>query len=836
MIARRVALGLVAATCACGPRSEESDYRALRLAFERGELQQTSARVDEAVRRAVSSRDVRWQRTYTVLKAEILVSQGRTHEALTLLSATGVVVDWPAELRARALMTSAYADCLLADGSRELKAVDADFASAEHLASGLPVEEVRAEVLLRRGTCAAIRGDSLAAETHLLSALAIARRLRLGLVEANATGSLGFLHLRAAHYDQAVVWLERSLDLATSLRMDNSALKTLGNLGWGYLQLGALDRALSSLRQAQTLAEKLGYTGVLRGSLTLVGNVHFRLGDYGQARGAWERALAISRDLGDKRAIVESLGSIAIVALEQRRFDEAEKCARDALGLALEIHDIADEEELHLVQARILAARGDAARAEALFRTVIASPHTTDAIRWETHAALATLCVGLRRFAEAEREFQAAFEVMEGMRSGLHVAEHKISFFSSLARYYTDYVELLMNEGKTSQALAVADRSRALYLREVLGDQNRARLPTDTRLPDVARAQHASLLLYWTAPDRSYVWCVTPERTYVHELPGQEVLAERVRAYQRLVLHSRDPLAEGNDDGTWLYRTLVGPVAAHLQGSRVILVPDGPLHELSFETLIVPSPKPHYWIEDVTLALAPALSLLDVTAAAVNSADGRERSILLIGDPLPAGSEFPSLPSAGEEMKRIASQFPTERRVIYGQAAAEPGAYRTALPERFAFIHFSAHATPSFEQPIESAVILSPKGDAFKLYARDIIATPLDAELVTLSACYGAGSRHYAGEGFVGLAWAFLGSGARNVVAGLWNVEETSTVELMAALYRGLAEGLAPPDALRQAQLGLLHSESAYRKPYYWAPFVTYTRHWAAARPALDRP
>ena len=50
-----------------------------------------------------------------------------------------------------------------------------DFGIAEQLSSGLPSEELRAEVLLRKGTCAAMRSDALAAQIHLLAALRIAR-------------------------------------------------------------------------------------------------------------------------------------------------------------------------------------------------------------------------------------------------------------------------------------------------------------------------------------------------------------------------------------------------------------------------------------------------------------------------------------------------------------------------------------------------------------------------------------------------------------------------------------------------------------------------------------
>jgi CHAT domain-containing protein len=42
----------------------------------------------------------------------------------------------------------------------------------------------------------------------------------------------------------------------------------------------------------------------------------------------------------------------------------------------------------------------------------------------------------------------------------------------------------------------------------------------------------------------------------------------------------------------------------------------------------------------------------------------------------------------------------------------------------------------------------------------------------------------------------------------------------MADLYRRLAAGGDPAVALRQATMSLLHSETAFRQPYCWAPFV----------------
>jgi CHAT domain-containing protein len=137
-------------------------------------------------------------------------------------------------------------------------------------------------------------------------------------------------------------------------------------------------------------------------------------------------------------------------------------------------------------------------------------------------------------------------------------------------------------------------------------------------------------------------------------------------------------------------------------------------------------------------------------------------------------------------------------------------------------VHFTAHAAANVESPLDSAIILS--GDqTYKLYAREVADLPLRAELVTVSACRSAGERAYSGEGLVGFAWAFLRAGARRVIAGLWDVDDRSTADLMEALYERLAAGDTPSRALREAKLTLLRRGGSFAKPYYWGPFQLFT-------------
>ena len=103
------------------------------------------------------------------------------------------------------------------------------------------------------------------------------------------------------------------------------------------------------------------------------------------------------------------------------------------------------------------------------------------------------------------------------------------------------------------------------------------------------------------------------------------------------------------------------------------------------------------------------------------------------------------------------------------------------------------------------------------------MSIPLNAELVTVSACRSAGGKTYGGEGLVGFAWAFMKAGAGNVIAGLWDVNDRSTVQLMTTLYSRIAQGAPVAEALRSSKLALIHGGGSYAKPFYWGPFQLYT-------------
>jgi CHAT domain-containing protein len=376
---------------------------------------------------------------------------------------------------------------------------------------------------------------------------------------------------------------------------------------------------------------------------------------------------------------------------------------------------------------------------------------------------------------------------------------------------------MLIEQGEPDRALEIADSSRGRVLAEKHGVAPPARVTT-AAMRRLAAESKAVLLSYWLTPSRSYLWVIGGHGITRVDLPPSGEIEKLVREHQQAIANSlADPLA-AQGAGDRLYTVLVAPAARAIQrGSDVIIVPDGPLHGLNFETLPVSGERRHYWIEDVTVQIAPSLAMLRQTPPSTPS-----RSLLVFGNAGAREPEFPSLRFAPVEIANVTRHFSSDRVAAYQAERATPAAYRAAGVGQFGLVHFTAHATANGESPLDSAIVLSGT-DTFKLYARDVADQPLAAELVTVSACRSAGERAYSGEGLVGFAWAFLRAGAKRVIAGLWDVDDRSTAELMDMLYEGIASGKSPADALRAAKLEMLTRGGTFAKPYYWAPFQLFT-------------
>jgi len=796
----------------CADKSPEASYSRVWSLYTSGALQ-------EAFEIAASEsrhfeKNPRWYWQFRLLSVEALLAEGKVTNASALIREAVPSSLASSHLETRRVMDQADAWSKSNHLAEALEALDRIRTQGNDPNLQLRIEVLRGAVLGRLG-----RLDL--AEATLQWAVVESERLGDSYQQTAALLNISSCRKWAFRYGDAVEYGLREVQTADKGGFRRLAAIEFMNLGSFYGILGNYENALRYERKAIDTLREIGDRGNLLIALGELGLLYRDLEEYDKATAELETAFNLGQELHRSSDAARNGVNSAQALIILRNWNKAQEWNDKARGLA----SPKDLPYIDLNDAQIAAGRGDSARAAGIYKKLMQTPGLTPNLAWDSHSLLAHVYVDQRKLADAGREFRTALDTIDKARSDLLKSQHQITFLSSMIGFHQDYVDLLVTQNDDTNALRIIESSRARVLTERLVGKDAA-IPNSIDIPQLkqlAKETNTSLLSFWIAPKRSFAWLIDKSGVHRFDLPPEDQIESLVTAYRETVEHAlRDPIAAADPNGPKLWNALLAQIAPKIpKNSRVIIIPDGPLHRLNFETLPVPSPTPHYWIEDVELAIAPSLAI-----AASKPEPPREGnpSLLLIGAPDYAGTDFRPLDKAGAEIHDIEARFPKLEQAVYTGRQASPDAYRASQPARFSLIHFAAHAEASHESPLESAVVLSRHGDSNKLYARDVIDQPIHADLVTISGCRSAGVRAYAGEGLIGFAWAFLQAGARSVVAGLWDVSDSSTEPLMNRFYAGIAAGQPPPTAMRNAKLALLKGDAGYSKPYYWAPFQVYLR------------
>lgn len=139
-------------------------------------------------------------------------------------------------------------------------------------------------------------------------------------------------------------------------------------------------------------------------------------------------------------------------------------------------------------------------------------------------------------------------------------------------------------------------------------------------------------------------------------------------------------------------------------------------------------------------------------------------------------------------------------------------------------LHIASHGLFNTIDPELSGIVFSlvdkrgQKRHGF-LTTKDVVGLRVP-RIVVLSACSTALGKDIAGEGTVGLHYAFMCAGAEIVVASLWNVNDQATSELMKELYKNLIiDKKSMSESLQLAQSSIFRNKK-WKNPYYWASFI----------------
>jgi CHAT domain-containing protein/tetratricopeptide (TPR) repeat protein len=777
--------------------------------------------------------------------------------------------------------------------------LEAALAALDSLAPILPTgaSRERAYYLCRRGhvvgAMADAEGPRLAAQGLAMAARLGERRLTGYCLEARAMA-----HSFLGHTDSVLPFLDRADSLFRATR-DHAARARLASRRSDELQFrGRLGEAKSALQEVLTEAEISRNRERFAFAYSGLGALAVRLNDLPTAVEYFERTSALYDSLGQEagariargnRAWILSMGEdlerartalqtmlddvhaselledevfarqlLARVAIRREEWGEA-TAQLDTAERVARAHGRGDgRHALAFDRGRLALGMGDLTGAERELTRFLGGIEPENHLhRYLTRNRLAEVWARRGDVARAEREIAAAGREIETWRAGLDDDELRRFAFAATALGEQDpqapvsrVLAALAAGGRTETAFAIAEQRRARALSDRLNQTDalneegwragtKAHRVHPVTASEVAAAlpdESTALVEYLagTGGSPTTMFVVTRSGARAHLLPTADSLAPPIRRLVAMLEGGGDPAALARTLG----ETLLTPLAESLPAgiTRLVIVPDGPIHRLAFDVLRMPDGRPMVdrWAVGLTPSAGVALGLWQERG---QSPGGQNGELLALGDP-----EFPGEPVAvatrgaetyrsafavegglarltgsGEEVRQVARYAPGEAEVRLRGDASEQWLKRTDL-RRFRVIHLATHALVDESSLARTVLALAPgEGEDGFLSPADLGALHLDADLVVLSACRTAGGVAITGEGMEGLTAPLVSAGARSVVATQWRIGDQSTVRLVEDFYAGLAGGMPVVDALRSAKL---RAKSRGAPPSDWAGFT----------------
>jgi CHAT domain-containing protein/tetratricopeptide (TPR) repeat protein len=368
-----------------------------------------------------------------------------------------------------------------------------------------------ASMLNNIGNVHRLQGDYQQALDYFQKCLAIREALGNRGGVATALNNIGIVHDSQGDRAQALEYYQRSLKISEELRDEVGIARTLNNLGLVEHHLGDYARALEHFQRSLLMAESLGDKTGIPNRLVNIGLVHDTQGSYAQALEYYQKSLALYESFGDKSGIAKALNSIGGVHVEQVNYPHALEYYQKSLALRESLGNKADIAESIFNIGIVHSRQGDYAQALERFQKSLAmyealgrKPYLASALKsmgytfglqenyvksleYAERAATVARSIGasdllwdsltiahrayrqLNRPVEARQALEEAITIIETLRYQVAGGvEAQQRFFQSKVSPYHAMIELLMREGRTTDALTFAEHAKARVLLDVL--------------------------------------------------------------------------------------------------------------------------------------------------------------------------------------------------------------------------------------------------------------------------------------------------------------------------------------------------------------------------------
>ena len=720
-------------------------------------------------------------------------------------------------------------------------------------------------------------GEKVKAKGISEKALAIDVEIGNRAGEATCYGNLGNVYKSFGDYVKAKECLEKALAINTEIGDRLGEALTYRNLGGVFESLGEYVRAMECYKKALAIEVEIGYRAGEASSYRNLGNVLCKLRQFRESNEYFENALTIMVAIGDRRGEAEVYQGLGDVLRSLGDNISAKQYLEKALVINLEIGDRAGEAASYAKLGTTCVSLAEYVIAEEYFEKALLITKDTGDVENEYNCYFILSMTKLlqEKYHEAFSCLFQSIEKYEDLRGFKAVNDQiKISIADRNIFSCKRLSGMLCDIGNPNSALYVEELGRARSLADLMETRYPAEkhisanpqswigienvITKDSNCSCLYISYHAQRVLLWvltTGEDTSFREKKVRENFLYKTLakPTESLdeffafIVESFRSFGILpddVCEDRSlvdiepaqfdssreetlaALRRGKDEKdpepslTLLHEILIKPVSDLLEEPEIIIVPDRNLYRVPFAALLDESGK--YLSETFRIRLVPSLTTMKLIQDSPVDYHCQTGALIVgdpdVGDVIYNGrlKNFLPLPGARKEAEMVG-------RLLGVQPLLGEDATKQRVLQKVAsvsLIHIAAHGNAERGEiafaPPSSTTGIPQEGD-FLLKMSEISKVQLRAKLVVLSCCH-SGRGQIRAKGVVGIAHAFLGSGARSVLVALWALGDIATEKLMNCFYKHLVRGESASESLHEAMKWM--RENGFTKVSEWAPFM----------------
>ncbi|WP_158594417.1 CHAT domain-containing protein [Aquimarina sp. AD1] len=334
------------------------------------------------------------------------------------------------------------------------------------------------------------------------------------------------------------------------------------------------------------------------------------------------------------------------------------------------------------------------------------------------------------------------------------------------------------------------------------------------KLQEKLKQDDITLIEYFFGKETTYQFRIDAHSISLQKIGNSENFRKTIKSY---ISYFNTPSAINDDVISFsessfnVYKILKIP-----SSKRILVVPDGLLNFIPFETLLTKKTS-SFSFQNMPFLLKSSVLVYE------NSASKYVRSIKNTNNDRSILGIFPVFEKTNLELPfSIKEQQYIEQKFNGTFLKKENATYTNFLnkSKSHTILHLSTHA--------EAGNFSRPASIQFRnqnIPVNQLYGLALETDLVVLSACETGIGTLISGEGPLSIGRGFQYAGVPNVLFSLWKVNDKTTSELMNYFYQKLYATNSNAEGLHNAKLDYLNSKkisNIQKSPYYWAAFIYY--------------